>query len=59
MNAITLISTLTYTRATTTKLGTATNVLNELLRLKQSKQLPYLCVRRAIKMQESIIKNLK
>jgi hypothetical protein len=59
MNAITLIQTLTYTRATETKIGTATNVLNELYRLKKSKQLPFLCVRRAIRIQERIVKGIQ
>ena len=57
--AVTLIQTLTFTRADVTKMKTATNVLNELYRLKKSKQMPFLAVRRAIKIQESIVKNLK
>jgi len=56
--AVTLIKTLTYTRADVTVLKTATNVLNELYRLKKSKELPFLAIRRAIKMQEDIVKNL-
>jgi len=59
MNAYTLISTLTFTRATACKLETATNVLNELYRLKKVKGMPFLCIRRAIKMQESIVRDLK
>jgi hypothetical protein len=57
--AVTLIQTLTFTRADVTKMKTATNVLNELYRLKKSKQMPFLAVRRAIKIQEDIIKNIK
>jgi len=57
--AVTLIQTLTFTRADVTKMKTATNVLNELYRLKKSKEVGFLAVRRAIKMQESIIKNIK
>ena len=59
MNAITLIQTLMYTRADVTELKTATNVLNELHRLKKTKGMPYLAIRRAIRIQESIIKDLK
>ena len=57
--AITLIRTLTFSRATTTKLGTATNVLNELYKLKHEKKMPFLAIRRAIRIQEGIIKKLK
>jgi hypothetical protein len=59
MNAVTIIQTLTFTRADVTVLKTATNVLNELYRLKKNKTLPFLTIRRAIKIQEGIIKNLK
>lgn len=59
MNAISIITTLTYTRADVTKLKTATNVLNELYRLKKTKALPFLALRRAIKIQEGIVKDLK
>jgi len=58
MNALTLISTLMYTRAGSSKLETATNVLDELKEIKSKKQLPFLVIRRAIKMQERLIKNL-
>lgn len=58
MNALTLISTLMYTKAGSTKLETATNVLNELKEIKTKKQLPFLVIRRAIKMQERIIKDI-
>jgi len=47
-----------YTKAGSTKLETATNVLNELKEIKTKKQLPFLVIRRAIKMQERIIKDI-
>ena len=58
MKAFTLIQTLMFTRASDTKLKTATNVLTELKELKRNKSLPFLVIRRAIKMQERIIKDL-
>jgi len=58
MNALTLIQTLMFTRASDTKLKTATNVLDELYDIKKNKKLPFLTIRRAIKMQERLIKNL-
>ena len=58
MNALTLIQTLMFTRASDTKLKTATNVLNELYDIKKNKQLPFLTIRRAIKMQERLINDL-
>ena len=58
MNALTLIQTLMFTRASDTKLKTATNVLDELYGLRKNKKLPFLTIRRAIKMQERLIKNL-
>ena len=58
MNAITLITTLTFAKATANKLETATNVLNELQKMKAIKGMPFLCIRRAIKMQEKLIKDL-
>ena len=58
MNAVTLISTLMFTRAGETKLETATNVLTEVKSIKSKKQLPFLTIRRAIKMQEKLIKDL-
>jgi hypothetical protein len=59
MNAITLIQTLIFIKADDTELKTATNVLTELQNMKKNKKLPFLVIRRAIKMQESIINNLK
>ena len=58
MKAVALISTLMFTRAGETKLETATNVLTELKSIKSKKQLPFLTIRRAIKMQEKLIKDL-
>jgi hypothetical protein len=59
MNALTLIQTLMFTRASDTKLKTATNVLDELYDIKKNKKLPFLTIRRAIKMQERLINDLK
>ena len=58
MNALTLIQTLMFTRASDTKLKTATNVLDELYDLRKNKSLPFLTIRRAIKMQERLINDL-
>jgi hypothetical protein len=57
--AVQIIQTLTFTRATADKLETATNVLNELYDLKRNKTMPFLAIRRAIKLQESIVNDLK
>jgi hypothetical protein len=48
-----------YTRADVTQLKTATNVLNALHDLKRTKGMPFLAVRRAIRIQEKIVKDLK
>ena len=58
MNAVTIIQTLTFTRADVTKLKTATNVLNELYRLRTENKLSRLTIRKAIRMQEKIVKEL-
>ncbi len=58
MTALTLIQTLMFTRASDTKLKTATNVLTELHDLKKNKSLPFLTIRRAIKMQERLVTDL-
>ena len=58
MTALTLIQTLMFTRASDTKLKTATNVLTELHDLKKNKSLPFLTIRRAIKMQERLLTDL-
>ena len=57
--ATTIIRTLTYTRATKDKLQTATNVLNELYRLKAENKLSYFVIRKAIRLQERQIKELQ
>ena len=58
MTALTLIQHLMFIKARETKLETATCVLDELKELKTKKSLPFLTIRRAIKMQERLIKNL-
>ena len=58
MNAYTIISTLTFCKATDNKLETATNVLTELKNLKAMKGTPFFAIRRAIKIQVQIIKDL-
>jgi len=47
-----------FTKASDTKLETATNVLAELNVMRTKKELPFLTIRRAIKMQENLIKNI-
>ena len=59
MSALILIKTLMVTRASDTKLKTATNVLNDLYDIKKNMDLPFLTIRRAIKMQKKLIKNIK
>jgi len=59
MSALILIKTLMVTGASDTKLKTATNVLNNLYEIKKNMDLPFLTIRRAIKMQKKLIKNLK
>jgi hypothetical protein len=59
MNAMSIIQTLTFTSATADKLETATIVLNKLKAMKAIKGMPFFTIRRAIKLQESVIKNLK
>jgi hypothetical protein len=54
-----IIQTITFNKATSCKLETATNVLNELYELKRNKELPYLAIRRAIKMQKNVVNDLK
>jgi hypothetical protein len=57
--AVQIIQTLMFSKATSSKLETATNVLNELYVMKRNKELPYLAIRRAIKMQKNIVDDLK
>lgn len=59
MTAIAIISSLTAAKANGNKLETAINVLCELKKMKSIKGLPTMAIRRAIKMQENTIKNLK
>lgn len=59
MNAITIIETLTLCKADVTQFKTATNVLNELYKLRRTKSMPILAIRRAIKIQEGIVKDLQ
>jgi len=59
MSALILIKTLMITGASDTKLKTATNVLNNLYEIKKNMDLPFLTIRRAIKMQKKLIKNIK
>lgn len=58
MTALTLIQTLMFTKASGTKLETATNVLGELKEMRTKKGMPFLTIRRAIKMQEKVIDKL-
>lgn len=58
MKALALIQTLMFCKASDTELKTATNVLTELKEMKKVKGMPFLVIRRAIKMQERIIKDL-
>lgn len=48
-----------FSRATANKLETATNVLNELYRLRKENKLSRLTIRKAIRMQEKIVMGLK
>jgi len=58
MNVLTLIQILTFNNASDSKLETALNVLAELKIMRKRKDMPFFTIRRAIKMQEKIIKNL-
>ena len=59
MSAIAIIQTLSFAKASTNKLESAQNVLNELHRMKKIKGMPFLTSRRAIRMQEKVVKKLK
>ena len=59
MNAIAIIQTLTIAKASSNKLETATNVLASLKEMQKVKGMPMLTIRRAIKIQEKVVKNLK
>jgi len=58
MNAISLIQTLTFAKASQSKLETATNVLASLKEMQKVKGMPMLTIRRAIKIQKKIINNI-
>ena len=58
MNAISLIQTLTFAKASQSKLETATNVLASLKEMQKVKGMPMLTIRRAIKIQKKIISNI-
>jgi len=58
MNAISLIRTLTFAKASSSKLETATNVLASLEDMKKTKGMPMLAIRRAIRIQKKIINNI-
>ena len=47
-----------FTQASDTKLKTATNVLASLKDMKKQKGMPFFAIRRAIKMQENLIKDI-
>ena len=57
MNSLSIISTLTTINATDNKLETANKVLADLNKMKKTKGMPMLAIRRAIKMQDKSIKN--
>jgi hypothetical protein len=57
--AVQIIQTLTFSKASSCKLETATNVLNELYVMKRNRKLPFLTIRRAIKMQKHVVNDLK
>lgn len=58
MTARDIILMLTELQTGTDKMEIANNVLNELYVMKETKGLPGLVVKKAIKIQENIIKNL-
>jgi len=57
MNAMSIIQTLTLAKASSSKLETATNVLASLKEMRKTKGMPMLTIRRAIKIQEKIVRN--
>jgi len=56
MNAHTLLDTISILEPTTTTLETSKQVLNELHRLKRSKSVHFITIRRAINLQTKRIK---
>jgi len=57
MNAMSIIQKLTFAKASSSKLETATNVLASLKEMQKVKGMPMLTIRRAIKIQEKIVRN--
>ena len=58
MTAINLLKTLIVVEPAMNELESANNVLNELHRVKSLKGTPYFAIRRAIRIQERIIKKI-
>ena len=58
MTATLIISALTTTTATASKLETATSVLEKLNEMLTIKNMPYPIIRKAIRLQKKIINNL-
>lgn len=58
MNAYSIISTLTITRATDNKLETAIRVLNCLEEMKEEKHMPIFKLNKAIRLQKKLINKL-
>jgi hypothetical protein len=59
MGAIYLLKNLIVLEPAMTKLESAENVLNELYRMKRMKGMPFLTIRRAIRIQEKVVKRLQ
>jgi len=59
MNAISLIKNIGIYEPAMSKLETAEIILDELYRMKSMKGTSFFAVRRAIKMQEKVIKSIK
>jgi hypothetical protein len=58
MTAMRILSTLIDCEPAMNKLEATTNVLNELHRMKSLKGMPFFAIRRAIRIQERLIKNI-
>ena len=50
-----LLAIMAENRVTKCKLQTAKNVLNDLYEMKENKKLPFLTIRRAIKLQKGLV----
>jgi hypothetical protein len=57
MNAMSIIQTLTFAKASADKLETATQVLTSLKEMQRVKGMPFFAIRRAIKIQKKIVRN--